>query len=385
MNLIDLITRKDRALKEISRGVCISAQVRENLKMRTVELAVGSRIVIDDAQEFDLLKCYPPSLGWKWSGESSLVRHLFRRSQSAPLLQILLVNEEAKIRETLFSTRIDDAQYWHDIVLKWPSSVATLKKFSLVLSSECPEGSQATSGAVIVGIAPAFNSRDLVPKLIKGVGLEIGPGLNPQIRPSKDVQVQYIEAIEPKEWVGLYKKTRKPATEETEELWNQYVVSNASVLEGVEDNSLDFIFSNHVFEHLMNPIGVLESWSRKLCSSGLIYNVVPDANSCFDLRQPLSHAREWWEEYEHKTWQPGLSKYEKWCKYTAPYNTPEDLIKRQYSIHTHYYTPRSATQLAEIMVTRGVLSSYFIRGAWNHKDFAMMFFKENSECSKPLS
>jgi hypothetical protein len=32
MNLIDIITRKDRALKEISPGVCVSAQVREKTK-----------------------------------------------------------------------------------------------------------------------------------------------------------------------------------------------------------------------------------------------------------------------------------------------------------------------------------------------------------------
>jgi SAM-dependent methyltransferase len=217
------------------------------------------------------------------------------------------------------------------------------------------------------------------------VGVEVGPGLNPQIRPSKEVQVRYIEAANAEDYVRLYKKTNKPNVRDTDNLWNHYMVSNASFLDGVDDNSLDFIFSNHVFEHLMNPIGVLENWSRKLCASGLIYNVVPDANSCFDLRQPPSHAREWWEEYEHETWQPGLTKYKKWCKYTAPYNTPEDLINRRYSIHVHYYTPKTAAQLAGILVGKGAFSSYFIHGAWNHKDFAMLLFKEKKECSKVAS
>jgi hypothetical protein len=239
-----------------------------------------------------------------------------------------------------------------------------------------------TSEAVILGIAPAFDSRDLVPKLIKGMGVEIGPGLNPQIRPSKDVQVQYIEIAEADEWVKLYKKSEKPTAQASEGLWNDYMISNASFLDGIEDNSLDFIFSNHVFEHLMNPIGVLENWSRKLCSSGLIYNVVPDANSCFDCRQPPSPTWEWWKEYEQDAWQPDLSKYEKWCRYTAPYNTPKDLIDRGYSIHVHYYTPRTAVQLAQIMIEKGVFSSYFVRGVWNHKDFGMIFFRETNECSE---
>lgn len=379
MNLIDLINRNDRAVNGISAAnVCVSSQVRDNFKMRTVELPLGTRLTINGAQEFDLLKCYPATVGWKWSGtgKSSSLPHLFRRSQPLPVLKILLVNDKENIRETLFNARVDDSSYWHDIVFKWPPVVATLKDFALVLAVEHSHSSRTSSGTVILGVAPAFNSRELVTKLIKGVGLEIGPGLNPQIRPSADVHVQYVEAAEAKEWVRLYKKKEKPVAAEVDSLWDRYVVSNANFLEGVQDKSLDFIFSNHVFEHLMNPIGVLENWSRKLRASGLIYNVVPDANSCFDLRQPLSQPREWCEEYEGGIWQPDRSKFEKWCKYTAPYNTPEDLISRNYSIHVHYYTPKTAAQLCEMMVQRAMFSSYFIRGAWNHKDFAMILFKE---------
>lgn len=384
MNLIDLINRKDRAVTEISPNIGISSQVRENLKMRTVELSPGSRLTIANAHEFDVLKCYPPTIGWKWSGNRKLssMRRYFHRASSACLLEILLVNEQANVRECLFSKLIDDDQYWHDIVFKWPARVTALTHFSLVLICQPPKGSKLSSGTVSLGIAPAFDSRAFIPKLIRGVGVEVGPGLNPQIRPSENIQVRYIEAAKGEDWVRLYKKSENPNVQETESLWDRYIVSNASFLDEVGDNSLDFIFSNHVFEHLMNPIAVLENWSRKLCSSGLIYNVVPDANSCFDLRQPLSHAGDWREEYEHKSWQPGLSKYDKWCKYTAPYNTPEDLISRRYSIHVHYYTPKTAAQLADIVVGKGVVSSYFIRGAWNHKDFAMIFCREKTDVQR---
>lgn len=349
--------------------------------MRTVELPSGTRLAINDAHEFDLLKSYPATVGWRWSGtgESLSLPRFFRRSKPIPVLKILLVNEKENFCETLFSVQVDDSQYWHDIVFKWPSVVAALKGFSLVVEFGRSYPSQSRK-TVILGIAPAFNSRDLVSKLIRGVGIEIGPGLNPQIHPSADVHVQYVEAAEAKEWVRLYKKKDTSLTDGVDSLWDRYVVSNANFLEGTRDNSLDFIFCNHVFEHMMNPIGVLENWSRKLSGSGLIYNVVPDANCCFDLRQPLSEPREWWEEYKVGMWEPSRSKYEKWCKYTAPYNFPEDLIRRKYSIHVHYYTPKTAAQLCEMMVERGVFSSYFIRGAWNHKDFAMILYKEKAKC-----
>jgi hypothetical protein len=74
--------------------------------MRTVELPVDSSIIIENAHEFDLLKSYPFTVGWKWAGTSG-VRHYFRRT-SPPRLQILLVNERANVQEILFSTLVDD-------------------------------------------------------------------------------------------------------------------------------------------------------------------------------------------------------------------------------------------------------------------------------------
>lgn len=354
MNLIDLITRKDRAIVEMSGKWSATTCVRQDFSMQSIELSPGDSIRIENAHEIDELRSYPASVGWKWSGARKLSARRFLHKASSPsFLKILVVNNQEAFCKAVFSAAVDEDRYWHDIIFQWQPSIGLLKKFSLIVRCESGEGLKVSNGGVVLGISPKFNSRALVPTLIKGVGIEVGPGLNPQILPTKDVHVRYVEAARPEEWVRLYKKTGKTDVQSTDKLWENYLVSNASLLDSVEDQSLDFIFSNHVFEHLMNPIGVLKNWGRKLRPSGLVYNVVPDAHSCFDLRQPLSGPQEWREEYRNQTWTAGRAKYEKWCMYTAPYNTPEDLVKRGYSVHVHYYTAESAAQLAHILIDEG--------------------------------
>jgi SAM-dependent methyltransferase len=357
--------------------------------MNTVELSLTSYIRIENAHEFIELKSYPSSIGWKWT---AIEKKSFIVKKSLPaFLKIRVVNEGAGFQHTIFCAELREDGCWHDILLKWPPRVGHLRSFAMIVSCELAEGEKnndtqlTNSTKAVIGVAPAFNSRCFIPQFIKGRGVEVGPGLNPHIVPTNDIDVRYIETLTAEEWIKLYKKTGKPPDATTTELWEKYIVSSAQRLENVEDSSLDFIFSSHVFEHLMNPIGVLESWSRKLRAGGLVYNVIPDAHACFDLRQPLSDPEEWLSEYRENKWETDLGKYERWCNYTAPYNTPENLIERKYSIHVHYYSPSSAARLAAMVIERGFFSNYFIGQSWNHKDFALILLKESHANWSPAS
>jgi SAM-dependent methyltransferase len=65
--------------------------------------------------------------------------------------------------------------------------------------------------------------------------------------------------------------------------------------------SLDYIASSHLLEHLPNPIAALDNWYRALKPGGLIYLVVPDRRFTFDhlrARTPLQHLI---EDFEHGT------------------------------------------------------------------------------------
>lgn len=51
------------------------------------------------------------------------------------------------------------------------------------------------------------------------------------------------------------------------------------------DNSLDYIASSHVLEHVANPVRALAEWARVLRVGGLIYAVIPDKRYTWDRRR----------------------------------------------------------------------------------------------------
>jgi len=365
VNLVDIVRRKDRALTAVSPGVAAGVRVCAGRKMQTIELPAGGSLRLSRILDFRGLQSFPTDLDWKWTALGSPSR-----------LEIALAQEDGGFRHALFAQERRRDDVWHEVQLGWPPAAGALSGLDMVIScSTVGEKHEVKGGAAALGISPAFDARSLVSELLKGAGAEVGPGLNPHVHPGPDVDVTYVEVATADDWVTLYRKRDKPPPELTGNLWKRYLVSRAETLEAIADGTLDFVFSNHVFEHLMNPLGVLENWSRKLKSRGIVYNVVPDAGCCFDLRQPLSEPSEWLAEYECGQWQPHLGKYERWCRYTAPYNTPADLIARRYSIHMHYYAPESAARLAALTINRGWFDGHFIAAARNHKDFALVLFK----------
>lgn len=225
----------------------------------------------------------------------------------------------------------------------------------------------SADGAVIRSGACVESRRKLTP-FLRGSGLEVGPGANPHVRPAEDLQVRYLEDVDKDEWLKRYH--REPSAD-ADRIWQDYLVGDAHHLDVCEGSSLDFIYSSHVFEHLMNPLGVLRNWSAKLRPGGSVLAVIPDARFCFDLRQAPSEPMEFDSEFRENRWTPGHEKYVKWCEGTAPHATPENLIARGYPIHVHYYTPAVFAGLAGRTVEHGWFAEFSLWTSVNHKDFAV--------------
>ena len=247
-------------------------------------------------------------------------------------------------------------------MLNWPV-VVCCGQFDLRLENTGRE-------PALISVGPMFNPREKLIPLIRGVGVEVGPGTNPQILPSRDVEVRYVETMSAEEWAKIYAKQRP--NDVTTSLWDNYVVASANELEIFDDGSLDFVFSNHVFEHLVNPIGVLGNWNRKLRAQGIVAGAIPDARFTFDLRQPLSTLEECIEEAKRGSFHFERSHYARWCKYTAPYNTPEDLIARRYAIHAKYYSPDTFLDLLRYCTG---WSNVAVQSTQNGKDFSFLLVK----------
>lgn len=64
------------------------------------------------------------------------------------------------------------------------------------------------------------------------------------------------------------------------------------------DNSLDYVVTSHVLEHVANPVGALAEWYRVLRSGGIIYLVVPDRRLTWDRPRPLTPVNHLLEDFQ---------------------------------------------------------------------------------------
>ena len=67
------------------------------------------------------------------------------------------------------------------------------------------------------------------------------------------------------------------------------------------DNSLDYVVSSHVLEHVANPVAALAEWYRVLRPGGIIYLLVPNRLSTWDRHRPLTTVEHILEDFVRGT------------------------------------------------------------------------------------
>ena len=212
-------------------------------------------------------------------------------------------------------------------------------------------------------------ARDSLYRLAKGTGVEIGPGPKPQILNTVDTQVTYIEEKMAEEWLSLYNDA------ETEIAWSadNYKIGKAHDLP-VADESLDFIFSSHVLEHLYNPIGHFKHWHAKLKPGGLILGVVPSAEGTKDILLPRTKLPDLVAENETNSFAIPLEAYHHWVTHHQPHHSDTEQVAKEYlekkfSIHVHVYDYVSVNDLLLHCTENEGFSDYRIFYKRNAKDF----------------
>lgn len=351
MNLFDIVKRSDRCLEVVS-GKVEAVRFERPLLYYAIVLTPGTRVRLKSAHDFAALSTFPRDLGWTAISRGAL----------PPAVEVIV-----RLPDGSNSATIAKSDGKGELTLTWPFWPALVGAFDIEIVNSGQDTVEIKSGAV-------FDPRAALRSLLQGTGVEVGPGANPFVKPSGTVDVRYVEALPIEEWLRNYGKHLQP-TDEFKAMWSRYILGDAQQIECCEAGTLDFIFSNHVFEHLGNPLGVLENWSAKLKPGGAVVCVVPDLRYCFDLRQPESTQADWLHEYENQIWDLKRHKYEKWCRYTAPYNDIEDLISRNYSIHAHYYSTSSFRKLADIAIGKGFFDRVFLNTSPNNKDFGWALWK----------
>ncbi len=206
----------------------------------------------------------------------------------------------------------------------------------------------------------------------KGTGVEVGPGPKPQILPGAHTSVQYVEQATPDEWQKLYGKDTKVPVDPN--LWKLYVVGNADNIPA-EPNSLDFVFSSHVIEHLANPLGHLAYWAKLLKPGGVVAAVIPDCSGCKDYIFQPSSMDELNAELLDGSMTPTLAHYKRWAQLRVPNADPAEILKSGRSIHVHFYTPESMEFALRHNYKSLGFKKFSVTSEANHKDFFVVLEK----------
>lgn len=358
MNLHDFVKRKDRDFF-VEAGHCEAEILNmEDGPRRCLRLSDGARIVLKNAHVFHVFRLRKNNYNWSVLIEPNW-KSVFNRSAR------FTVSARQNGKSVVLSEVKMGGSSKLNVEFKWPHIHS---EFDIVIETE---------GSLILDIGANASARSNLLKLAKGFGIEVGPGLNPAIRPSPNVQVEYIEAMPISTWGEVYKLKPENFSElEAKGLLQLYRLGQASTVEELyPPEALDFIFSSHVIEHLVNPLRIFEIWSSRLRKNGKVLGVIPDFRYCFDLRQSPSQDSDFEREYAKGGFDLEEKHYIRWIQLTSPSSSLESLKTRNYSVHVHNYSPEVFLRFADCLIEKGLYSEIHMETFANNKDFGFILVK----------
>lgn len=132
---------------------------------------------------------------------------------------------------------------------------------------------------------------------LRGSGIELGPGHHPYVTVLPGTDVRYVDRWEPDDNRALFPELGAEA-----EFPQPDVVANLDeqLLEMFPDGSQDFVITSHLFEHVGNPLALLEDCHRVLRPGGVLLLLLPDMTRTSDARRPPTTLEHLVAEYDAK-------------------------------------------------------------------------------------
>lgn len=125
-----------------------------------------------------------------------------------------------------------------------------------------------------------INRITLAAQYICGEGVEIGAmDLPLVVKPG--VKVHYLDRCTKEESEKIFPDLKG-------KLVDVDIIGDGETLEGVKDNSFDFLIANHVLEHCRNPIGTIQNMVRVVKPGGKIFLAIPDKRYTFDISRQIT-------------------------------------------------------------------------------------------------
>jgi SAM-dependent methyltransferase len=135
------------------------------------------------------------------------------------------------------------------------------------------------------------------------------------------------------------------------------------------DDSVNYVASSHLLEHVANPLEALKEWTRAIRHGGYIYMVIPDRRFTFDSRRSVTEPAHMLHDFragvnqvdgthiddfvfgiDWNTFSPGTALNDRDEARSSLAKTYRSSVEAglEINIHFHTFEPESATELIEI-------------------------------------
>jgi SAM-dependent methyltransferase len=134
---------------------------------------------------------------------------------------------------------------------------------------------------------------------------------------------------------------------------------DAQTLDGIQPESLDFIISAHVIEHLYDPMRAIKEAIRRLRMGGVLLIAVPEMTRTWDRRRPVTTLRHVLDDERDGGESTRLQAYIEHATYVHPEMTGEDLppadiermanatMAKGMDLHVHAWTEEEFFQVIQ--------------------------------------
>jgi len=185
---------------------------------------------------------------------------------------------------------------------------------------------------------------------LKGRGIEVGPGDRPFPIPA-GAHTSYGDIRKHEALKNYFQATDLTPVQDID----------AQTFDGINNESLDFVISAHVIEHLLDPIGSIVNAIRVLKVGGIHILIVPDMRQTFDRNRPETTIDHVLIDFADGGASTLRNSYEEHLRYVHPYLTgetyPEADIQhhadenvkhwRAFDCHFHAWSQAGFEQLLE--------------------------------------
>jgi SAM-dependent methyltransferase len=147
----------------------------------------------------------------------------------------------------------------------------------------------------------------LARKFLKGAGIEFG-ALNAPLCMPENVNVTYADIPNNDYYIDLAQEQYGHVTAPT-------IFADIEVMDGIPNESQDFVVANQVLEHVESPLRALRSISRVLRPSGVAFISLPDKRFSFDRKREITPLDHFIRDYEEGPDWSRESHYKDWAHY----------------------------------------------------------------------